>query len=292
MALIVNGEPVDDQLVQQEFEAVKSYESGRAHVSCCEKDSEFREKAVENVISRVVLLQEAERTTEALSAAELEDAFGRLLEQHGGAEKFYRDFNLTPAQEPDVRRDLEANLRVERMLTRASGPETEPTEAELEGQYRAKLDRYKTAEQVRFAHIVRSPPGEERAAAYATMRELREKALAGADFEALWKEHSDSAKQEGATGADLGWVGLGEVLPELEAVAFSLREGEVSPVFGSMYGFHLVKVLERRPAVPKPLAEVRVQVREDFLQERRQSRVRAFVDGLRARAVVEKPATA
>ena len=47
MGLIVNGEDVDDALVQQEFEAVKSYESSRTHVSCCEKDAEFREKALE-----------------------------------------------------------------------------------------------------------------------------------------------------------------------------------------------------------------------------------------------------
>ncbi len=290
MGLVVNGEPVEDALVDQEFQAVKSYESGRTHISCCEKDPEFREKAVENVISRVVLLQEAEKTTAALAPQEIEEAVRALKERHGGEEKFYKEFNLTAEQEPELRRDVEANVRVEKMLLRAAEPETEPTEAELEAHYRANLDRYKTAEQVRFSHIVRSPPREERAAAYAALRGVREKLLAGADVEALWKEHSDSAKEADAQGADLGWVSLGEVLPELETVAFSLREGEVSPVFSSMYGYHLVKVAERRPAVPRPLDEVRAEVREAFIQERRQSRVRAFVDALRARAVVEKPA--
>jgi parvulin-like peptidyl-prolyl isomerase len=136
---------------------------------------------------------------------------------------------------------------------------------------------------------VRSPPREERPAAYEALRAVRERLLAGADVEALWKEHSDSAKQPDAQGADLGWVSPGEVLPELETVAFSLREGEVSPVFSSMYGYHLVKVAERRPAVPRPLDEVRAQAREAFIQERRQSRVKGFMDALRARAVVEKP---
>lgn len=289
MGLIVNGEPVEDALVQQEFEAVKNWESQRGAVSCCEKDAEFRDKAVENVISRVVLLQEAEKTTAALAPSELDEAVAALKERHGGEEKFYEAFGITAAQEADVRRDVEANVRVEKMLMKAAEPETEPTAAELEGQYRAKIDRYQTAEQVRFVHIVRSPPGEERPAAYRRLRDVREKLLAGGDPEALWKEHSDSAKQEGAA-ADLGWIGLGEVLPELEAVAFSLRDGETSPVFSSMYGYHLVKLTGRRPATPKPLDEVRDQVREDFLQERRQSRVKSFVDALRARAVVEKPA--
>ena len=288
MGLIVNGEPVEEALVQQEFEAVKSYESQRGAISCCEKDAEFREKAVENVISRVVLLQEAEKTTPSLAPAELDQAVLALKERHGGEEKFYEAFGITAAQEPDVRRDVEANVRVEKMLLKATEPEAEPTAAEIEGQYRGKIDRYKTAEQVRFVHFVKSPPGEERPKAYAALREIRETLLAGGDAEALWKLHSDAAKQEGAT-ADIGWIGMGEVLPELEAVAFSLRDGETSPVFSSMYGFHLVKLTGRRPATPKPLDEVRAQVREDFLLERRQNRVKAFVDALRARAVVEKP---
>jgi parvulin-like peptidyl-prolyl isomerase len=289
MGLIVNGEAVDDGLVQQEFEAVKGYESSRRQLSCCEKDGEFRERAVENVITRVLLLQEAERTTGAPSAGEVDEALRALKERHGGEAKFYAAFNITPEQEPDLRKDVETNLRVEKVLAAAAAPETEPTAAELEAWHRARLERYLTVEQVRFAHLVRSPAGDERAAAFKELREVREKLLAGADVEALWKAHSDTAKSGEAATSDMGWVSPGEVMPELETVAFSLREGEVGPVFASMYGYHLVKVLERRPAVPKPFDEVRGRVREDFVQDRRTSRVKAFVDALRARASIQRP---
>lgn len=289
MGLIVNGEAVDDGLVQQEFEAVKGYEASRRPVSCCEKDAEFRAKAVENVITRVLLLQEAERTTTAPPAGEVDEALRALKERHGGEAKFYAAFGITPEQLPDLRRDVETNLRVEKVLAAAAAPETEPTPAELEGWYRAHRERYLTTEQVRFSHFVRSPAGEERAAAFKELRAVREKLLLGEDVEALWKAHSDNAKSGEAATSDMGWTAPGEILPEIETVAFSLREGEVGPIFASMYGYHLVKVTERRPPVPKPLDEVRDKVREDFVLDRRTSRVQAFVDGLRARASIQRP---
>ena len=126
MALIINGETVDETLIDQEFSAVKNYEASRRQLSCCEKDAEFRERAVENVISRVLLLQEAEKTTTPPAAAEVDDALRALKERHGGEAKFYDAFNLKPEQEPEIRRDVEVNLRIEKMLA-AAAPETEPT---------------------------------------------------------------------------------------------------------------------------------------------------------------------
>jgi len=288
VSLIINGETIDEDLVRREFEAVKNDEASRRHVSCCEKDDEFRAKAVENVIQRVLLLQEAERTTAAPAAEEVDGALRALKERHGGEEKFYAAFNLTREQEPEIRRDVETNLRVEKMLATALGAEDEPTSAELEGHYRAHLERYLTVERVRFSHFVKQPPPEERGKAFKELREVREKLLGGGEIEALWKAHSDTARSGESSSADAGWIAPGEILPEIEAVAFSLREGEVSPVFASMYGYHLIRVTERRPARPHPLEEIRERVREDFLNERRRSRVQAFLDALRARATIQR----
>lgn len=288
MSLIINGEPIDDDLVQREFQAVKSDEASRRHVSCCENDAEFREKAVENVIQRVLLLQEAERTTGAPAVEEIDAALRDLKERHGGEAKFYAAFNLTPEQEPEIRRDVETNLRVEKMLAAAVAPEEEPSAAELEAHYRATTERWLSVEKVRFCHFVKQPGPDARPAAFKELRQVREALLAGGDVEALWKAHSDTARDGQSTSSDAGWIAPGEILPEIETVAFSLREGEVGPVFASMYGYHLVKVTERRPARPLPLDEIRERVREDFVGERRRSRVKAYLDALRARATIQR----
>ena len=296
MALIVNGERIDEEILRQEFSGIKSHHAHRGQVSCCERDDEFRRLAVDNVVAQTLLLQEARRTIPPVPEAEVEAALRRIQEEHGGPEKFYAAFQLTPDDEPRIRRDLEARLRVETLIEQVAGAGPEPTREELEAYYARNLERYRTAEQVRASHILKNPGrGEDRARAMELLRGLRERALAGEDFEALAREHSDRARRDDASapagegdGLDLGWFARGEILEEFEAVVFSLREGEVSPVFVSPYGFHLAKLTGRRPPEPVPFDRIRDRVREDFLAERRDERLRALLAELRGKATIEE----
>jgi hypothetical protein len=293
MALIVNGERIDEEILRQEFAGIKSQHAHRGQVSCCERDDEFRRLALDNVIAQTLLLQEARRTVPPVPEAAVEAALRRLQEEHGGAEKFYAAFQLTPDDEPRIRGDLAARLRIEKLLERVTGGGPEPSAEDLEAYYARNLDRYRAPERVRASHILKNPGrGEERARAMELLRALRERALAGEDFEALAREHSDRARRDGAAGEgdgiDLGWFARGEILEEFEAVAFSLREGEVSPVFVSPYGFHLAKLTGRRAPELIPLDRIRDRVREDFLAERREERLRAFLAELRGKATIEE----
>lgn len=298
MALIVNGERIDEEVIRQEFAGIKSHHAGRGQVSCCERDDEFRRLAVDNVIAQTLLLQEARRTVAPVPEAEVEAALRRLQEEHGGPEKFYAAFQLTPEDEPRIRRDLETRLRVEKLLERVTDPGPEPSREELEAYYTRNLDRYRAPERVRASHILKNPVrGEDRVRVMEFLRGLRERALAGEDFEALAREHSDRARRDGGAasggegdGVDLGWFARGEILEEFEAVAFSLREGEVSPVFVSPYGFHLAKLTGRRAPEPIPFDQIRDRIEEDLRAQRRDERLRAFLAELRGRATIEETA--
>ncbi len=298
MPMIINGEKVDEAVLDQEFSNVKSWHGQQGNVSCCERDEEFRGFARENVITRVLLVQEARRTTEAVSGEEVEKTLRRLQEEAGGIEKFFEAYNLTPDQEPQVRRDLEANLHVQKLLDGVCGPDPEPAAEEIRGFYEKHLDRWMNPERVRASHILRNPQrGEDRIKVVELLGAVREKLLAGADFNELAREHSDRVKEmEGqppdparGDGIDVGLFARGEIMPEFEVVAFSLRVGEISPVFLSPFGYHVVKLTERQPATPKPLEEVGEAVGRQYLEERRSGLVRSYIDGLRSKATIETP---
>lgn len=297
MTLIINGEPVGEEALSQEFSNIKSYHQQQGGISCCERDGEFRSAAQENVIARTLLSQEARRSTEPSTPAEVDEALRKIQEEHGGRDRFFAEFNLTPEQEPQVRRDLESSLRVQKMLERLCAADPDPSEEELRGFYERNLARFMNPERVRASHLLkRLPRGGDRSAAYDELRRIRELLLEGADFHRTALEHSDNCKPEpGAPppdaakgdGVDLGLFARGEIVEEFELVAFSLRVGEVSPVFVTPYGYHLVQVTERRPATPKPFEEAKGQVTEQYLNERRQEKVRLFVQDLRSRATIE-----
>jgi parvulin-like peptidyl-prolyl isomerase len=284
MALLINGERIDDAIIESEFSGIKAYFESLGNVSCCERNDEFRGYARQNIIARVLLAQEAMRAHPPVPDSDVEEAVAKLKEEHGGEERFFQTIGATPDQMDLVRRDIEANLRVRRMLEQLAAADPPPGDAELKSYYERNIDAYKTQEEVRASHILKAPSrGEQRLTAYEELRDLRTKLLAGADFEELAKKHSDKAQDH----IDLGFFKRGELAEEFELVAFSMNVNEISPVFASPFGFHLVKLTERKPATPKPFDEVREQVRDHFLQDRQQDKTRKLVEELQAKATIE-----
>jgi parvulin-like peptidyl-prolyl isomerase len=287
MALIINGERVDDAVLDGEFSGIKAYFESLGNVSCCERNDEFRGYARQNVLARVLLAQEALRSLPRVADAEVDEAIAKLKEEHGGEQRFFQSIGATPEQMDVIRRDVEVNLRVRNMLEQLVAKDAPPADAELRAYYEEHIDAYKTAEEVRASHILKAPSrGEQRETAYQELREVRRQLLAGGNFDSLAKAHSDKADDH----IDLGFFKRGELAEEFEMVAFSMDVGEISPVFASPFGFHLMKVTERKPAAPKPFEEVREQVREHMLADRQQDATRKLVEELQAKAVIEDEA--
>ena len=282
----INGQLVDDSTLYAEFANVKSYFERMGNISCCERDEEFRGYAKENVIARVLLAQHAEEAVPAPSAGDVDTAFAQVKQEHGGEAAFYAAIGATVDQSDLVRRDLGLNLRIDRLIQQIDGEE-QATEEEVRRFYEENVSAFMNAEEVRASHISKSPPrNEEREGTYELFRDLRRQLLAGADFDELARKHSD----RGSDLIDLGFFKKGDLPQEFELVAFSMNVGEISPVFGSAVGFHLIKVTGHKAATPKAFEEVREEARQLFVTQRRQGKVRELVERLKAKAAIEEVA--
>ena len=284
MALIVNGQHVSDDVLYAEFSSIKSYFESLGNVSCCERDDEFRGYARQNLIAKALLADEAARRVPPPDAAVIDAAIETMKREQCDFQ-FAAMAATSPGELDGIRNEIAANLRTQKMLEELWRDLPEPAENELRAYYDEHLAAFMSPEELRASHISKNPGhGENREAVYQELRTVRHKLLAGADFDELAREHSDKGKEQ----IDLGFFKRGELPEEFELVAFSMEIGELSPIFGSTYGFHIAKVTGRKAAAPKPFEEAKEFARQILVEERRKSRTQALVSELQATARIEE----
>ncbi|MBK9243848.1 MAG: peptidylprolyl isomerase [Burkholderiales bacterium] len=166
----------------------------------------------------------------------------------------------------------------EAALDRAAGepPDRATLERLARNQYDADPKKFDTPEQVRVRHVLISAKACE---AEAKAREILAKASQpGADFAALAKANSDDPGSA-SRGGDLGFVARGRMVPAFEAAAFALKQpGDLSDVVKTDFGFHVIRLEERKPAERKPFEAVRDDLVKSIAQSEERSRRQVLLD--------------
>jgi parvulin-like peptidyl-prolyl isomerase len=284
MAFIINGEEIDEEIIEAEFRQIKGHYERTLQVACCERDPEFRQTAKDNILARALLNQEAMKRYPIVSEEEVTARLTKLIESAGGEEQFYVKIGMPYRDDAVVRENVGNGVRLDKMLGTVYGDETVATEAEMLTYYEANIDSFMSEEMINASHITKGMEGAtSRSDVYAAMRDLRGQLIAGADFSTMAEAQRGNDQQQ----IELGWFKRGEFMEEFETIAFSMEVGEVSPVFTTQLGFHICKLLERRPSAPLPFAEIKEAVASRMTEERRDKAFNAFVDWLKTVAKIE-----
>ena len=159
--------------------------------------------------------------------------------------------------------------------------------ADVERAYNEGIDQYTTPEQVRASHILFKTDGKDDAAVKAKAEEVLKQAKSGADFAELAKKYSED-ESSAKNGGDLDYFSKGKMVPEFDQVAFSLQPGQISDLVKSQFGYHIIKVVDKKPATTKTLAEVRQQITDQLAYERAQAQAADLADKLQKQ--ISKPA--
>lgn len=143
------------------------------------------------------------------------------------------------------------------------------SDAEIKKYYNSHKDEFMEKESVKAQHILVKVDKDGDKAAWAAAEKkaamIRGKAVKGGDFSALAKEYSDDPGSKG-NGGDLGFFTRGRMVPEFEKAAFSLKKGEISQPVKTAFGYHIIKVEDKKQAHQKTLAEVREEIRQKLLK--------------------------
>jgi len=159
--------------------------------------------------------------------------------------------------------------------------------ADIERAYNTNIEQYSTPEQVRASHILLKTEGKDDATVKAAAEDVLKQAKAGADFAALAKKYSED-ESNAKNGGDLDYFGKGKMVPEFDQVAFTLEAGQLSDLVKTQYGYHVIKVVDKKPGTTRPLAEVRQQLNDQLAYERAQAQAADLAESLGKQ--ISKPA--
>ncbi|BDG62015.1 peptidylprolyl isomerase [Caldinitratiruptor microaerophilus] len=251
----------------------------------------YREEAdesrlVDELVDQALLVAEARRRGLSVSEAEVEAELARfagaLEARYGGRAELEAAMSQVGLTWADLRRFLPDVLLAERAAAAVRGGVTVP-EADLEEFYeenKARLYTF-TDDVVRLRHILVPPEARDRAG------DVLRRARAGEDFAALAREFSaDPASRD--HGGDLGYLRRADMDPDMAAVAFALMPGEVGGPVKSEFGWHIIKVDERRPPGTVPFAEARSDVVRRLLPARQAEALRKWLEEQRAAVPIRR----
>jgi peptidyl-prolyl cis-trans isomerase D len=141
------------------------------------------------------------------------------------------------------------------------------TPGEIQREYNDNIQQYETPEQIRASHILFKTEGKNEAEVRARAEEVLKQVKSGGDFAALARKYSEDEGSKDK-GGDLDYFSKGRMVPEFETAAFALQPGQTSELVRSQFGFHIIKVIDKKPETTRPLDQVRSEIQERLLAQK------------------------
>lgn len=283
LVMAINGDPVyaaDISLMMQNIQAFLAGQGKQV------TEEEIFEVASQRIIEQKLLAQEALRFGLTPDESKIAEMLQLTAQQAGGRaslEEALAAAGTSIADLEGVFRELElGRVFIEQQIR----PTIEVTDEEVTAFYNENPQFFKTQDQVRARHILftadENADAETDAAAKAKAEAARQRAIAGEDFAELAKELSEGPS--GPNGGDLGFFEKERMVPAFAEAAFALEPGEISPVVKSQFGYHVIKVEERRGAGTMPLDEADDRIRQTLVNQKAAATTTALLETLGAKA--------
>ena len=275
--LEINGERVERERIRREA-ALLRRESGPDEA--LEQAMQLTEEAERIVIDHVLLDQEARRLGLTVGEVEVDEALTALAPRSHGVAGCRAGVVAA-----EMRTEVERRLRMDRLLQLWFTALRPPRLEDVSKYYKRTREAFRGPEMVHVFQIVKNvAEGEDPAPVAKLLERARESLLAGADFAEMARQYSDCPEH----GGDLGCFPRGVMVEEFDAVVFSAPVGELSGVFRTRFGFHLVLVHEHRAEGVRSFDEARAEIESAMLREKQDRELGTRLAELRARAVIRK----
>lgn len=251
-----------------------------------------KEAFLQRLIDNILIEQEAKKKGISDSVKE-EDVMGAvqdmLMKQKMSMQDFLKNLASEGSSIETVKKEIRSQMIRMRLLRREVRDKIIVTDEEIGEYYNQHRQEYEGKESVRMKQLLLTFPPEADKSAKAKLKgealRLRELLIKGESFDLLTAKHSKGPAV--AQGGDVGFMERGTIIPEVEAIAFSLPLDQVSEVIESSMGFHIIKVVDKKGAGLKSVAVVREEIKARLEEEKLEKKFEEWISSVRAKSHIK-----
>ena len=286
----VSGEAITEKEVMEAINQLANRQQMDAQ-QMKQKDTLLFNQAVDNVIATVLLRNEARDKNLTVEPSKANEAYETIHKRFKTEDEFKKALAGQGLDEAGLRKALEENMLVSMAVEAAVQNVPAATDAEVKKFYDDNPKYFEQPEQAHAAHILlRVQPNstpEQKAEIQKRLEGIRadieSKKISFAEAATKNSEDKGSAQK----GGDLGFFPRGRMAKPFEDAVFSSPAGTLTPVIETQFGYHLIEVLEIKPAGTMSLAEASAKIKSFLDAQSKQEVIQKHVADLRTKASVE-----
>ncbi len=280
----VNGAVIDSKDFYAELDKI----TARNAKIPADRLARIEQNILKRLIEKELINQAVKEAKVEVSEAELNKAFDEYKKRFQSEEQFQNYLRHGKVTVDSIKARLRDKAALEKLIEAKGNLKVD--EAEAKAFYDKNQRFYVEKAGVHARHILVKVPQkatkEQEEAAMAKVKQIQKELKSGKDFAEVAKKMSEGPSAP--KGGDLGFFGKGQMVKPFEDAAFKMKKGEVSGPVRTRFGFHIIKVVDKREERKKPFAEVKDQIiqslkNKKFFQERRK-----LLSDLQKAAKIEK----
>lgn len=292
MAAIVNNEVITFSQVRELVAAQERMASQSLQgAELAAKIKELRQAAINDLISRALILQEYKKKEFTIPQYVIDDAVAKVIRDEFGGDRtvFMKSLQSQGYSLARFRQFQKDKIIVNAMRSSKVKDNYVISPVKIRAFYEQHHAEYTTPEQVKLRMIVLHEGDNTgtvtNVSKQGMAKEIRQKIAAGAEFDRMAQMYSEDSTQD--AGGDFGWIERKTLNETLSQAAFSMKTGEVSPVIALDNNYYILMVEAVKHASTKPLQEVQMEIERHLIEQEMLQSQDSWIKGLREKAYIK-----
>ncbi len=286
----VNGSIITRKVFDREIKLYEERAAREGRQLSEEKLAAAKSAVLDRLVESELLYQESRKKNIRVEAQSIEDRLKEIRKRFPSEAEFKKGLERMNITETEIKSQIEKGIAINSLVKTQITDKIVIPEKESKDFYDSNPQFFKQAEQVKASHIlikVKPDANEtQKAEARKKIETVQKKLKNGEDFGTLAREFSEGPSRE--RSGDLGYFGRGQMVKPFDTAAFALKSGQVSEIVETQFGYHLIKVYDKKSATTKAYTEVKEQINQHLKQQKARQEVDLYVDGLKKDAKIEK----